>query len=121
MSTSTTTVEEVGSEQLLDVLQAYRLHHSGTSEEQSSSLPARRSTPQTDSRIQPLRDEEPSLEDPNSLSSRRRVPAYRATSREHTLASRPAGLDAASEVMVPAMFLGVYVQMVRSAVYEPWS
>jgi hypothetical protein len=116
MSTSTMTVEEVGSGQLGDILQAYKLHHSGASEEQPlPQQPASRS-PSHNNRIQPPRDERSSNEDPNSISSRRRVPAYRETSRNHSLASRPGGVDSASEFMVPAMFFGVFVQMVSVVV-----
>lgn len=110
---SRTTTVEVENGSLQHVLQAYQLHHSGIADEQRLQLFPRRPAPH----LKPLglqTVEALTREDQNSLSSRRRIPPYRETSRNHSLSSRPAGLDAASEVIVPAMFFGVFLQQVRT-------
>jgi hypothetical protein len=114
MSTSSTTETVSGS--VRDLLQAYDVHHTGTEAEGPSDT-------QTHTRRRQLQPDLPSTsrnaespptrDNPNDVSSRRRVPPYRETSRDHDLSSRPGGRDGTEAAVVQVMFLGVYIQAVR--------
>ena len=104
---------------LRGVLHAYDLHHSGTEDNRPTELLNGQLPTQPSIRIPSLQPAQQRAgdslslgSDPNAVSTRRRVPPYRETSRNHSLSSRPAGQDAISEVIVPAMFFGVFIQQV---------
>ena len=107
MSTSTTT--QVLGPTIHEVLQAYNTHHTGHEE---PFPPPQLHHPQVeaseDSSSQgPQHDVD--REQSQALATRRRVPPYRRTGREHAYSSRPGGLNWVEEVLVVTLFLGVYV------------
>ncbi len=107
MSTSTTT--QVFGGTVHELLQAYNVHHTGHEEERPPThirhprLETSANAPEQEAQLIQHQDQ------PRALASRRRVPAYRATSREHALSSRPAGLNYVESTVVVVLFLGVYV------------
>lgn len=115
MSTSSRT--ETVSNSVRDLLQAYNVHHSGTDDEtllatQSRSRP-RQSQPDAPSPSR-VSDSPRTQDNPNDVSSRRRVPPYRETSRDHDISLRPGGRDGTEAAVVQVMFIGVYIQAVGS-------
>lgn len=113
MSTSSTT-ETVGNS-VYNLLQAYNVHHSGTEEEVGSETQSdvRRSQPQLNSSSvsshNRIADSPPTQINPDDVSSRRRVPPYRETSRDHDISQRVGGRDSTEAAVVQVMFFGVYI------------
>jgi hypothetical protein len=113
MSPSYTT-ETVGNS-VHNLLQAYNVHHSGTEEEAESEaqLDVRRSQPQLNSPAASshnrISDSPPAQNNPDDVSSRRRVPPYRETSRDHDISQRVGGRDSTEAAVVQVMFFGVYI------------
>ncbi len=113
MSTSTTTELLPGN--VHQLLQAYNVHHTGQEEDEEA---AQATIQQPQASPDPLPTAQPQQTYPSgsqgrqddTYSSRRRVPPYRETSRNHALSSRPAGLNQAEAVLVTVMFFGVYLQ-----------
>ncbi|OQV05159.1 hypothetical protein CLAIMM_09943 [Cladophialophora immunda] len=110
MATSTTTQVAQG-ESIHDVLQACNVHHTGTEEDSPAqeavhhprgpiNPPANASSTTTQEQHREWQVE--------AYSSRRRVPGYRETNRS-VRSARPAGTSSGEEVIVGAMFLGVWV------------
>ena len=108
MSTSTTT--QVFGGTVHELLQAYNVHHTGYEERLPPQhlLHPRLDTRENDS-VQGEARFVQRQDQPLALESRRRVPAYRVTSREHALSSRPAGLNYVESTVVVVLFLGVYI------------
>lgn len=121
MSTSYTT-ETVGTS-VHDLLQAYNVHHSGTEEEVGSEAQSdvRRLQPQLNSpsvsSYNRISDSPPAQNNPDDVSSRRRVPPYRETSRDHDISQRVGGRDSTEAAVVQVMFFGVYIQGVGAIIY----
>lgn len=115
MATSTTT--QVTSSEIRDLVQVYNVHHSGCEEQvEEEELQEQQLRAQFDSRQTPSSQQfqlSVPEEHQNDITSRRRVPPYRPTHRDHTLASRPAGLTAVSAAFTQTVFLGVYITGVR--------
>lgn len=121
MATSTTT--RVSSREIRELLQAYNVHHSGSDEQREQ--PERRGV-QVPAQLNPVEnrnstDVQPSVPQghQNDIASRRRVPPYRQTHRDHTLASRPAGLNLVSAAFTQTVFIGVYITGVRHKSRKP--
>ena len=91
------TTTEIYPTTVREILQDYALHHS---EETESS-----------SRIRP-QDISDGREPLSWLYDRRRIPAYRSPSRNHSLSGRPAGRNPAESLMVVLVFLGVHINSV---------
>jgi hypothetical protein len=92
---------------LRDLLHVYAVHQTGT-EVESVAIAT-----ETNNETRTL----PSH--PDWPSDRRRIPPYRSTTRDYPLSDRPAGTGALDEVIVTAMFAGVYSIAVRSSVIFP--
>ncbi|KEF61802.1 uncharacterized protein A1O9_03372 [Exophiala aquamarina CBS 119918] len=113
MSRSSTT--ETVNPSVHELLQAYNVHHTGTDEEvRLAPQPSiRRQQAQLDSpnvySSNRTSESPPAQIDPNDVSSRRRVPPYRETSRDHDLSLRPGGRDSTEATIVQVMFVGVYI------------
>ena len=121
MSTSTTTQILGGT--VHELLQAYNVHHTGH-EEQTPPAPQFHD-PQAEAGVHTSEQQEEAQSSvqrhdhqPPELTTRRRVPVYRATSRDHALSSRPAGLNYVESLVVVTLFLGVDVIGVSSCVLQ---
>lgn len=116
MSTSSRT--ETTGNSVRDLLQAYNVHHSGTEEDGTSEAQLhaeRRRQPQLDApSASRLSEPPPSQINPDDVSSRRRVPPYRETSRDHDISLRTGGRDGTEAAVVQVMFFGVYIQGVST-------
>ena len=130
MTTSTTT--HLLGPSVHELLQAYNIHHTGHPDTEVEGLSNIRSLsvqPAPDTSLQAQAGGRQALQDgeltDQGYASRRRVPPYRATKRDHPLSSRPGGLNNAEAALVQAMFVGVYINAVRSPTklsHEPdWS
>lgn len=117
--TSSTSTSVLGNE-VRDLLQAYNVHHSGSDEQQEEEgdHPELRQAPRiplATLNVQPIQRSIPQGRRRPDLETRRRVPPYRQTHREHKLASRPASLDILEGVLIQAAFFGVYVHGVSES------
>ena len=114
MATSSTT--ETVSTSAHELLQAYNVHHTGTEDEERPEPQSSFRRPQQSqldslavSSSNRVPEPPPTQIDPNDVSTRRRVPPYRATSRDHDISQRAGGRDSTEAAVVQVMFIGVYM------------